>query len=164
MLAWVEHSVFQTMSELATLYQPCETGGCLLGYWVQPLKEIVICNIIGAGPNAQHLRHMFVPDDEWQSSEIAKIYTDSGCLFSYLGDWHSHPAEHASADLSWRDRKTLRKIATYSPARTPHPIMGIIAKGESWFWKIWCYRLKEYGIISMGTKQQINEIRIYKEE
>lgn len=163
MLAWVERSVFQTMSELATHCQPYETGGCLLGYWVKPLEEVVICDIIGPGPNAYHSKNKFVPDDEWQSSEIAKVYTDSGFLVSYLGDWHSHPG-YASADLSWRDRKTLRRIATYSPARIPHPIMGIIAKGESWFWKIWCYHLKEYGIFSIGTKQQINEIRIYEEE
>lgn len=160
MLAWVKTSVFQSMSELATLCQPRETGGCLLGYWIQPLDEVVICDIIGPGPNAKHSKNKFVPDDEWQLSEIAKVYADSGCLLYYLGDWHSHP-NYANAGLSWRDRKTLRKIATYSPARIPYPIMGIIAKGESWFLKIWCYSFEKYIILSIGRKREFNQVLLY---
>ena len=156
MLAWVERSISQRMSGQAEIYQPYETGGCLLGYWVKPLEEIVICDIIGPGPNAVHSKNKFIPDNEWQTSEIEKIYGASGRFITYLGDWHSHPG-YASANLSWRDRKTLRSIAFYSPARTPHPIMCIIAKGESWFWKIWCYSLTEYGLFSIGSKQQFDQ-------
>jgi len=60
MLAWVKHSIFQTMSEQATHCQPYETGGCLLGYWVKPLEEVVICGIIGPGPKAKHSKNKFV--------------------------------------------------------------------------------------------------------
>jgi integrative and conjugative element protein (TIGR02256 family) len=163
MLAWVRDTVSQTMSELASLYRPCETGGCLLGYWLQPLQQVVICDIVGPGPNAQHSRNRFVPDNEWQTSEIGKIYSKSGYVVSYLGDWHSHP-NYPNADLSWRDRKTLREIATYSPARAPHPIMGIIAKGENWFWKIWCYKLIQYGFLTISKRQQFDQIRTYKDD
>lgn len=163
MLAWVAQSVFQTMSDLAKLYQPRETGGCLLGYWVKPLGEVVVSDIVGPGPKAYHSRNRFVPDNEWQTAEIGGIYVNSGYLVSYLGDWHSHPG-YASASLSWRDRITLRRIATHPPARAPHPIMGIIAKDdESWFWRIWCYSLRDCGIFSVGTKREFSKIRIYHE-
>ena len=152
------------MYEQADLYQPYETGGCLLGYWVKPLEEVVICEIIGPGPNAEHFKFKFVPDYDWQASRIAEIYKESGCYYSYLGDWHSHP-NHSSADLSWRDRRTLRKIASYPPARMPHPLMAIIAKGESsWVLKIWSLELKKYKILSISKKREFNQIHMYEKE
>ena len=75
MLAWLKYSVFEAMSEQAQFFHPYETGGCLLGYWVTPLKEVVICEMVGPGPNAKHSKVKFIPDDEWQASKIASIYS-----------------------------------------------------------------------------------------
>ena len=163
MLAWLKCSVLKTMSEQAKLFQPYETGGCLLGYWTKPLEEVVICKIIGPGPNAKHSKMKFVPDYEWQTSKIATIYTESGCYDSYLGDWQSHP-NHSSANIIWKDRRTLRKIASYPPARMSHPLMAIIARGESWDLKIWCLELKDYKIFSIGKKREFKQIRVYEKE
>lgn len=163
MLAWLKHSVLEAMSNQANFYQPYETGGCLLGYWVKPLEEVVICEIIGPGPNAKHSKMKFEPDHEWQVSKIATVYMESGYLYSYLGDWHSHP-NHSSANLSWQDRRTLRKIASHPPARMPHPLMAIIARDESWVLKIWCLELKDYKIFSIGKKRGFKQIRVYEKE
>ena len=163
MLAWLKHSVLETMYDHANIFQPYETGGCLLGYWVKPLEEVVICEIVGSGPNAKHSEFKFVPDHEWQASRIATIYEKSGYYYSYLGDWHSHPND-SSANLSWIDRRTLRKIASYPHARMPHPLMVIIARGESWNLKIWCLELINYKIFSIGKKREIEQIRIYEKE
>lgn len=164
MLAWLKSSVYEAMSEQSKFFHPYETGGCLLGYWTKPLEEVVICEIIGPGPNAKHSKFKFVPDHEWQASRIAAIYEESGYYYSYLGDWHSHP-NHSNTNLSWIDRRTLRKIATYPPARMPHPLMGIIAKGEtSWLLKIWCLELKNYKIFYIGKKREFYQIRMYEKE
>lgn len=161
MLAWLKHSVLEAMYEQANFFQPYETGGCLLGYWVKPLEEVVICEIVGSGPGAKHSKIRFEPDHEWQICKIATIYKESEFYYTYLGDWHSHP-NHSSANLSWKDRKTLRKIASYPPARMPHPLMAIIAKNESWNLKIWCLELKDYKIFSIGKKREFKQIRVYK--
>lgn len=163
MLAWIESSVLKTLSEQAKFFQPYETGGCLLGYWVKPLEEVVICEIVGSGPKAKHSKMKFVPDHKWQTSQIAAIYAESGYYYSYLGDWHSHP-NYSSANLSWKDRRTLRKIASHPPARMPHPLMAIIAKDESWVLKIWCLELKNYKIFSIGKKREFKQIRVYEKE
>lgn len=113
---------------------PLETGGCLLGYWDESFKEVVIEECIGPGPMAKHSKYGFEPDSEWQELQIARIYKDSGFLRTYLGDWHSHP--QGKLTLSWKDKRTLLRIAKFSPARAPHPLMVVMA-GPPWRMRIW---------------------------
>ncbi len=127
---------------------PQESGGVLMGYWGNYLKEVAITHIIGPGPNAEHGNVFFRPDYKWQEDEIKIIYQKTDRKITYLGDWHSHP--NASAALSFKDRFTLLRIAKYLPARAPHPLMGIV-DGKDTF-HIWC--LMKQNIIFPFVKKQ----------
>ena len=116
---------------------PDETRGALVGYWAEPHREAVITDVTGPGPNALHLPHNFLPGDEYQESEIARLYHASGRLHTHLGDWHTHL--RSSADLSRLDRRTLRKVATHPEARAPVPLMAVLGGGPEWTLKVWKY-------------------------
>lgn len=122
---------------------PWETGGVLMGYWAEPLVEVVITNAIGPGPKAIHKEKGFAPDAEYQEKEIANIYEASGRLSTYLGDWHTHP--RGSTRLSIRDKRTLRRIAVANNARCPVPIMAVLGGGgkDKWLLEIWQYKYQK---------------------
>lgn len=117
---------------------PLETGGVMMGYWAESRGEVVVCRITGPGPLAVHSEHAFVPDGDYQESEVARVYEESGRVYSYLGDWHTHPRE--GAYLSQKDVGTLRKISGFAKARAPVPIMAVLGGGDpEWFLGAWCY-------------------------
>jgi integrative and conjugative element protein (TIGR02256 family) len=106
-----------------------------MGYWAAPLREVVITEVIGAGPRALHQRYAFSPDADYQEKEIASVYHGSGRVHTYLGDWHSHP--HATARLSARDRQTMYRIGRHAEARTECPLIAILAGGPPWVLEVW---------------------------
>lgn len=114
---------------------PNETGGVLIGYWAVLFQEIVLTTVVGPGPHAIHGTDSFMPDSEYQEAEIARYYHASGRLHTYLGDWHTHP--NSSPRMSRIDRKTLKNIAGDPDARTPVPIMAILAGGKPWTLRVW---------------------------
>lgn len=124
------------MAEADRLY-PQETGGVFLGYWDVAGRDAVITGIIGPGPDAIHRSHGFIPDYAYQEAQIAEQYEASGRRHTYLGDWHTHPdAEHTR--LSWRDRRTLGRIASSPEARSPVTLMGVMTgRPEDWTATIW---------------------------
>ena len=124
------------MVEQAGSVLPNETGGVLLGYWLQAGVEVVITAMVGPGPRARHRRTTFCPDYDFQEHEIARHYAESGRRTEYLGDWHSHPK--GGVGLSRKDRRTLAAIATYAEARAPTPLMAILAGRPRWHFAVWC--------------------------
>jgi len=135
---WVSDIVIQEIFQEGRNKLPNETGGVLVGYKTSD-TEFVVTKIIGPGPKAIHRRSSFLPDQEFHEAEIAKVYLDSGCCETYIGDWHTHP--YSTAYLSGQDRSTLRKIAKYKRARISTPIMLVAAPPQLVF-KIWTYRNK----------------------
>lgn len=121
---------------------PNETGGVLMGYWDAARTGVVIKKTIGPGPHALHGRTFFSPDSNYHESQISVIYEKSGYRWTYLGDWHVHP--NASTNMSSADRKTLKNIALYKPARAPQPIMLIIG-GKRADYKLTAYVLSHRG-------------------
>ena len=117
------------MQHEASSHAPYETGGLLLGYRHSP-QELVITDIIGAGPTAIHRRTSFQPDSDWQTAELARRYAAADRRLHYLGDWHSHPG--GTSTLSATDRRTMRCIARSDEARCPQPIMVVLAGEEPW--------------------------------
>lgn len=138
-IAWLSATAWSGIAKEVAVRFPRETGGVLLGYWVHeppPQKpggpvasitgpEVVITNFLGPGPLAIHGLDSFVPDHAFQDREIAKVYEKSSRQVTYLGDWHSHP--RGTAALSWKDRRTLRRIAHSDTARAPIPLMFVVA-------------------------------------
>jgi len=124
------------MVQDASRCAPEETGGVVLGYWVDD-SEAVITEHVGPGPDAQHDITGFVPDAQYQRERIAQIYERTGRTHTYLGDWHSHPL--GGLGLSRTDRRTARRIAKATDARCPRPLMLLLAcDGGHWRGTVWC--------------------------
>ena len=139
---------------------PRETGGVLIGYWSASRDEVAICRASGPGSGAIHMEHVFIPDSEYQESEIARIYEESGRVHTYLGDWHTHPRE--AVYLSPKDELALRRIAGFSEARAPMPIMAVLGGGEpEWFIGAWRYAPRGARRFTRKGKISSLEISIY---
>jgi integrative and conjugative element protein (TIGR02256 family) len=137
--AWIPDEVSKLLVKEATSAFPNETGGVLMGYWGVAYSEVVVTHAVGPGPLALHYRKSFLPDATYQENEIARIYEDSNRISTYLGDWHTHPK--GSSFLSYRDKRTLRRIADHSDARCSIPIMAVLGGGDNdWFMRVWKYQ------------------------
>lgn len=128
-VVWLSKSVLCQLAAEANRMAPLESGGVLLGYHAES-GEAVITDCRGPGPNAVHERFYFLPDQEYHAREIKDAYERSTRRLHYLGDWHSHPG--GTAKLSRSDRSTLKRIASFPPARAPRPLMLVIAPGPTW--------------------------------
>jgi integrative and conjugative element protein (TIGR02256 family) len=139
-IAWVHRRVSEQLVNEAERAFPFETGGVLMGYWAKEYLEVVITHIIGPGQDAKHSASGFVPDYSFQDAEIERVYEESHRLSTYLGDWHTHPL--ASCRPSFKDKRTLHRIAMCSDARCAVPLMVILGGGKDrkWLLQIWKYR------------------------
>jgi integrative and conjugative element protein (TIGR02256 family) len=130
---WIESSAFGEMLDEALRAYPLETGGVLTGY-IAENGEPVVHHIVGPGPDAQHKRHRFQPDHDWQCRQLDEIFETSTVRAVYLGDWHTHP--DGSPRMSWLDRRTLRGIARHREAELARPLMLIGAgAADKWTWQ-----------------------------
>jgi integrative and conjugative element protein (TIGR02256 family) len=144
--AWISKRVLASLTQIASAAAPLETGGILLGYWSESATAPVITGNIGPGPRAKHEQSRFVPDHDYQESEVAKLYYESNCTLQYLGDWHSHPGN--AGYMSSTDFDTLRRIAVSRKARAPRPLMLILAYGPRWEPVVWSLQRKtRFGIV-----------------
>lgn len=157
---WFAKSAVRDMLNEADRVFPLETGGVMMGYWAESGDEVVVCRISGPGPLAVHSEHAFVPDGNYQESEIARVYEESGRVHSYLGDWHSHPRE--AVYLSPKDVGTLRKISGFADARAPIPIMSVLGGGDpDWLLGTWCYLRGRRGVLNRRGKISALKIDFY---
>jgi integrative and conjugative element protein (TIGR02256 family) len=131
---WVNRESLRVLRDEANDKYPDETGGCFIGYY-SGINELVVTNVIGPGLKATHSKSYFKPDADWQELEIERLYNESGRRNTYLGDWHTHTL--ACTGLSWRDKKTLRRISKYKPSRIKSPIMGIMSLHDDWELVVW---------------------------
>ena len=136
---WLPEALLEEMITLAASTYPEETGGVLTGY--DAGNGLVVTGVIGPGSEAIHEAHSYTPDYAYQDAEIERVYRESERCHTYLGDWHTHPDGRAT--LSRKDKRTLRTIANYRPARAPAPIMGILAGSEHWRLAVWRYLVRD---------------------
>lgn len=155
--AWFSEPVIKCMLVEADRVFPLETGGVMMGYWPESNDAVVICHASGPDPHAVHTEHAFIPDSEYQESEIARLYEESGRVHTYLGDWHTHPREDVY--LSPKDERALRKIAGHAEARAPMPIMAVLGGGDpEWFIGAWHYALR--GALRFSKRGKIFALEI----
>lgn len=134
---WISHQVWDEMICEAQSALPYETGGVLLGY-LGVNGDYVVTNLVGPGPKAIHGKYRFLPDHEYQQTEINRIFSNSKGGIDYLGDWHTHPK--SSCCMSWRDKRTLQDIALKSELNLDSPIMAIACQAErSWSIGAWAF-------------------------
>lgn len=131
---WIPEPIFADMVTDANKWAPSETGGVFMGYHADN-KDIVITDMVSAGPKATHHRYRFCPDQDYQLEQISEIYMQSNRNITYLGDWHTHPS--STSNLSFIDKRTLTRIATTPEAQALNPIMGILGSHpEKWTLKV----------------------------
>jgi integrative and conjugative element protein (TIGR02256 family) len=118
------------MAEEAEGHRPNETGGILLGH--RKGLDIVVRDVVGAGPAAVRTATGMRPDRDYQVRAIREAFAASDGAVTYLGDWHSHPEGNTA--LSHRDRRTLRNIAREHDAFCPEPALLILASDEDGVW------------------------------
>lgn len=125
---WAGAALEEALREAQRAF-PLETGGLLLGWSPHP-GAVVISQVIGPGPQADHHATSFMPDAPWQEEQLATAYEQAGRRLNYLGDWHTHP--RGTVRLSGTDRATLRRIAGHPGSRAPYPVMALLAGGPLW--------------------------------
>ncbi|MDP4535580.1 Mov34/MPN/PAD-1 family protein [Alkalimonas collagenimarina] len=135
---WISQLCVDNLLREIEKFSPLETGGSFFGY-VGDNGDVVITDLIHAGPKAKRRRYSFEPDQVFQHAEMARLFELNGGRTSYLGDWHSHPL--SSPELSLRDERTLLKVACSADAQCPHPIMMVIGYFPEQ-WTINCVRFK----------------------
>ncbi len=155
--AWFSEPVVKEMLLEAERLFPLETGGVMMGYWSKSKDGVVICHATGPGPRAVHTEHAFIPDYDYQESEIGHLYKDSGRIHTYLGDWHTHPRE--AVYLSPKDERALRKVAGFREARAPVPIMAILGGGDP-EWLIGAWRYEPRRVMRLTRKGKISSMAI----
>lgn len=136
-IVWMPQNIIQACLDEASDKFPLETGGTFMGWWADG-DTAAITAMIGPGPDAYRGPHSFQPDEAWQLDQIARHYAASGRRETYLGDWHSHPGAPAG-NLSWIDRRVLRRVITTPSARCPTPLT-IIVWGHPDDWKLTAWR------------------------
>lgn len=156
-VVWISDKDQVSIFEESSRSFPLETGGVLMGYWTK--DNTVITNVIGPGPDAVHRPSSFLPDHDWQLEEISRIYTLSKRIYTYLGDWHSHPK--GGLYLGWRDRRTLNEIASCPDARVSVPLM-LVTAGKNNDWKLGAWLLAKKRIFwwGLGKVQNVPILKI----
>jgi integrative and conjugative element protein (TIGR02256 family) len=144
---WIDARLLPEMEADAAEHAPDESGGMLIGYWAEN-GDAVITTVIPGGPAATRGPTSFAPDGHWQQKRLDEIYSRSGRLHTYLGDWHSHPA--GALRPSRRDRATARKIAKASEARSPQPLTLITVEDDgAWRWQVFRYHRRSFNQLTL---------------
>jgi len=160
-LIWIPESVVEAMLKDASRWHDLETGGSFMGYW-SDANVAVITKMIDGGSEAIRTRSSFSPDREWEQSEIDRHYRASGCVDTYIGDWHTHPNAQ-SGEPSWTDRRCLKTIIRSPEARAPRPVMILLCGGpENWLPHAWVGQLKRRAFLFEGVETTAATISTYK--
>jgi integrative and conjugative element protein (TIGR02256 family) len=125
---WLPRALIRRMLEATTSAGERETGGMLVGYEGADRPELVVTDLIEAGPRARRDEYEFHPDGRWQRRELARVYHESGRVVTFLGDWHSHP--HGLPLPSDTDVETAARTAANERARAPRPLTLIVGRDE----------------------------------
>jgi len=132
---WIYRPVLKFVTVEASAKAPLETGGVLMGYFGQPENTPVVLWATGPGSQAVHQRNYYKPDYEFDESQIATLYEKYGGKITYLGDWHTHTSSFP--ELSYKDKRTLRRIVGCKSARVETPIMLLLSYSGRWDVTIW---------------------------
>lgn len=127
---WISQAYIDEIIADIETFAPFETGGAFFGY-VASDGDVVVTDLISAGDSAKRNRYSFEPEQDYQLTQMERLFELSNGKTTYLGDWHSHPV--SSPALSRRDERTLLNVALSGEAQCPNPVMMIIGfHPEKW--------------------------------
>lgn len=122
----VSEEVLDFIVEESSRRYPAETGGMLIGRWGE--EGLSIEKATGPGPNAKHSPWGFRRDGDHSQVALDEIVRASEGKIDYVGEWHSHPANHG---LSTKDTTAMRWIASNEKYAIAQPVLGLcIVKSE----------------------------------
>lgn len=137
---WVPSWAMNTMIAEAERWEPHETGGALVGYEIE--DGAVITDLVDAGPAAVREAAAFRPDADHQLNEIGRLYTASGRLNTYIGDWHTHP--DGSPEYSRIDLRAMKTVSRSAESRCAFPLMLILGGKDRWELIAWRYQAQPW--------------------
>lgn len=98
-----------------------ETGGILIGRYIDNNCSAQITTVIGPPSDSKHGRTTFVRG----TKGLKKIFDSNWKKgLYYLGEWHYHP--YALPDPSFQDINQIKNISTDRKYHCPEPLMIII--------------------------------------
>jgi len=110
------------MREAARAAHPLETGGVLIGVYVDGVPWATRAVEIASADRGR--RHYRIPGGTTQPA-VRVARAEDGRL-GYLGDWHSHPAD---AGPSTTDLASLALVSYRRPGR-PNPTMVVVRRRD----------------------------------
>jgi len=155
---WLGSRAHLELEDEAKRFHPLETGGILVGYFSDHGTPVVYA-VVGPGPGAVHRRLRFTPDHAWQCHQLDMLFEQSDGLWTYIGDWHTHP--DGVPQMSWLDRRTLRSIAKHPDARTPRPVM-LIGGGRGGDWRWLAHQYCSDRLLGLSATSDTLEVRIFE--
>jgi integrative and conjugative element protein (TIGR02256 family) len=126
---------------------PFETGGVLMGKYD---GEVIVIEVAtGPGPKAKHSLHSFQRDGDYSQEHLDRFVRETGGMWDYLGEWHSHPQK---AGPSQYDLSAIKKIRHNKKYLIQFPILGLHVF-EDGFWKFYCFSIKRNKLYRLILKE-----------
>lgn len=119
----LSEEAFAAITNAASAAHPLETGGVLVGVYVDGRPWVTQAVEIPTSDRGRS--HYRIPAGTTQPAVKASRAADS--RLGYLGDWHSHPAD---AEPSTIDLASLAMVS-YRRPRRPNPTMVVARKREN---------------------------------
>lgn len=110
------------MLELSRSAAPKETGGVLVGYYVEAQDCAIVTEVSEAPPDSRSGRYFFVRGIAGLQQWLDKLWCKERNF--YLGDWHSHPGKAPRASPT--DILQLEEIAEDESRKCPEPVAILI--------------------------------------
>lgn len=116
---WLSETAEAEIRRAAIDAHPHETGGVLLGVYVQRQRPWIVEAVVVPSQQAGHTYYELPPDARPEAVDAARR---ADKRVGYLGDWHSHPADVAPSET---DIATMRRLAADAGAKCQHPVLLI---------------------------------------
>jgi proteasome lid subunit RPN8/RPN11 len=116
--AWLTETARDVITNAAAAAHPKETGGVLLGVltrgrpWITTAVEVPHAGATG----------VYYELAGGAAPAVVDAMTLLDPRLGYLGEWHSHPADHGPSDL---DARSMRAIAADATAGCERPVLLI---------------------------------------
>jgi integrative and conjugative element protein (TIGR02256 family) len=88
--------IIRKMSVLRESHLPKETGGIVVGYYDQKLRNISVVDILGPPSDSQESETGFIRGQNGLKDILEEIARRTAYIVEYIGEWHSHP-QYSSA-------------------------------------------------------------------
>lgn len=104
----ISPEVHKTLKEFQTTNSfSVEYGGIIVGFYNAAENAYVITDMTWPQKDDIQTKFRFVRKDPIHQSIMDDLWEKSGCVKSYLGEWHSHKEKHPTP--SWIDKSGWKK-------------------------------------------------------